>query len=158
MEMRVEISGQAGQWQGVARWGGARLDTLRGGIPRSSRAKHGPARQATARRGPAGPGKHTASHGVPQFVVPHGSAWCGSAGHGGARLGKHTVPQAGAEVCGEAGLRMAWRVRAGLGEAWQTHCPSSGDRSLRQCAPRCGEAGQGEAWQGLANTQHPTGC
>jgi hypothetical protein len=27
-----------------------------------------------------------------------------------------------------------------------------------QCAPRCGEAGQGEAWQGLANTRHLTGC
>ena len=107
--LRMAVQGQAGQWQGAARLGGARLDTLRGEIP----AEVGPcrvwlgeagkgmarlhtlhpkgcrsvARLGRAWRGRAWRGKHTASHGVPQF----GAAWHGEARTGQAGHGKHTA-------------------------------------------------------------------
>ena len=116
--LRMAVQGQAGQWQGAARLGGARLDTLRGEIP----AEVGPCRvwlgeagkgmawlhtlhpkgcRSVARLGRAWRGREwrgTANtrqtHGISRgAAVWRGWAWRGGAGRGMARHGKaNTLP------------------------------------------------------------------
>jgi hypothetical protein len=85
--------------------------------------------------------------GIPAEV---GHCWSviGRAGLGLAKL--HTLHPSG---CSSVAIRgLVRRIRAGRCSARQTHCPLSGDRSLRQ-----GLAWPGAAWRGKANTQHPCG-
>ena len=117
MKVRVEISGAAGlamvghgtAWRGSTHCGEEspqKSGKDRQGTARQSPARQGAARQGMARlhtlhpkgcrsvarlgeasRGEEWHGKHTASHGVPQF----GAAQLGEAGPGKAGQGKHTA-------------------------------------------------------------------
>ena len=130
MGERVEILG--GAWRCKARRVGARLDTLRGGIPAEVgrvMARRGVARQGGVWRGSARRGAANTRH-LTGCRSLRGVArlWCGVEGCGSAGLGKHTASQGVQKFVARRGF-----ARRGL-------------------------SGQGWARHGSANTQHPTGC
>ena len=111
--LRMAVQGQAGQWQGAARLGGARLDTLRGGIP----AAVGPCRVWLGEAGKGMAWLHTRHLTGCRSVASQGKARLGRA-----RRGYTHCILRGAEVW----LCAAWLGTAGRGMARQTHSIPTG--------------------------------
>jgi hypothetical protein len=123
------------------------------------RARLGWARQARARRGSTHCGEESPQKSgmLWQSRARIGKARPGVVRQGKARRGKYTASH-GVPQFARRGSAMVWRGKVRQCRAWQTHCPSNGDRSLRLGKLRTGEARRGAVWRGEANTLHLKGC